>query len=52
MDEGADDKKGGKKVKKAAGGTKSNVNGNTGNGAKESKTTKNGNFEVPQTSSK
>jgi len=46
MDEGNDDKKG-KKSKKVAGGKSSNVNGNTNNGAKESKTTKNGNFEVP-----
>lgn len=50
MDDGGDDKK--KKGKKVAGGKNSNVNGNVGNGAKESKTTKNGNFEVPQTSSK
>jgi len=51
MDEGNDDKKG-KKTKKVAGGKSSNVNGNTGNGTKESTKTKNGNFEVPQTSSK
>ena len=51
MDDGQDDKKG-KKSKKVAGGKSSNVNGNAGPGAKESKTTKNGNFEVPQTSSK
>ena len=49
MDDGQDDKK--KKTKKVAGGKSSNVTGPS-NGAKESKTTKNGNFEVPQTSSK
>ena len=49
MDDGTDDKK--KKTKKVTGGKSSNVNGNAGP-AKESKTTKNGNFEVPQTSSK
>jgi len=46
MDENNDDKKG-KKSKKVAGGKSSNVNGNAGNGTKDSKTTKNGNFEVP-----
>ena len=52
MDEGQDDKKG-KKKNKVTGGKSTNVNGNTGNaGAKDTKTTKNGNFEVPQTSSK
>jgi len=46
MDDGGDDKKG-KKTKKVVGGKSSNVNGATGTGAKDSKTTKNGNFEVP-----
>ena len=46
MDDGQDDKKG-KKSKKVTGGKNSNVNGNAANGAKDSKTTKNGNFEVP-----
>ena len=45
MDDGQDDKKG--KKKKVAAGKNSNVSGPTGNGTKESKTTKNGNFEVP-----
>lgn len=45
MDDGGDDKK--KKSKKVTGTKNSNVNGNAANGAKESKTTKNGNFEVP-----
>ena len=51
MDEGQDDKKG-KKSKKPAGGKSTGVAATGNTGAKDTKTAKNGNFEVPQTSSK